>query len=216
MAKLKGTDNGFRGKLGINTVYELNGQVIMREVGVREKPFTSAELANQQAITLISSLLKPAKEFIELGFATEASKHPTKNYHNMAYSYNYKIALSGTYPDRCIDFERILFSKGIMPLAENTSALRTDTGILFEWDTALHHPEFKDTDQVMLLAYFPERKVCVMQPTGIRRKQGVAELILPDANRPIVLHTYISFISAQHKITSDSVYTGKFVWLSKL
>ncbi|WP_158799607.1 DUF6266 family protein [Pedobacter sp. L105] len=212
MAKLKdGMDNGFRGKIDGFVVYELNGQVIKRKIGKRLKPVTLPELANQQSLSLISALLKPVKEFIEIGFELEA-KLARKSQHNMACSYNYKNALTGVYPNKYIDYSKVLFSNGKMPATKDVKAYLINHGIEFTWNTDNISNGFKPTDRVLLMAYFPEKKQAVCSIIGAKRKKGVEQLILPLSKKPVIIETYISFIAINYKSISNSIYTGQFIW----
>jgi hypothetical protein len=38
---------------------------------------------------------------------------------------------------------------------------------------------------------------------------------LPKYRTPVVLETYLSFVSANQKLTSNSVYTGQLNWSKK-
>lgn len=212
MAKLKnGMDNGFRGKVDNFVIYDLNDQVVKRRIGTRTKPFTLPELANQQSMAVVSALLKPVKEFIEIGFELEAGLM-RKSQHNMAYSYNYKNALSGIYPDKYIDFEKVLFSRGNMPLTQDVKADLTADGLEFTWNTEMKSAGLSATDQSMLMAYFPEKKYAAYLAGGATRNKGVAQLSLPLSRKPVVVETYISFISVNHKSISNSIYTGQLIW----
>ena len=213
MAILKGYDDNFRGKLNGCTIYDLNGQVVKRSNGVRVKPFSDLQKANQKVLADMTAVLKPVKEFLEVGFEN-AGKAARQSAYNTAYSVNYHQAFTGEHPDKIIDFKKLLFSKGKMPETEDLFAERVEKGILFTWNPALTSAIFKTSDQAMFMVYFPQRQFGIYQLSGARRTQGKELLMLPESNRPLVAATYISFISANHKAISDSKYVGQFIWQS--
>jgi len=213
MAILKGYDDKFRGKLNGYTIYDLNGQVIKRSVGVRVQPFSELQIANQRAMADMTAVLKPVKEFLEVGFEHEG-RAARQSAYNKAYSINYHQAFTGDHPNKSIDFKKMVFSKGKMPQTKDLSATLDKLGILFTWNPDLTATSFKANDQVMFMVYFPERQFGVYQLSGVRRPAGEELLILPEANRPVVAETYISFISANHKAISNSTYVGQFIWQS--
>ena len=214
MAILNGpNDDHFRGKLGGYAIYDLNGQIIKRKIGTRVKPYSALEIANHKTMADMTALLKPVKEFIEVGFEN-AGRSQRKTPYNMAYSVNYHSALIGDHPNKVIDFKKVLFSKGDMPLTENLLAELTDEGISFSWNPDLTNPGFKANDRAMFMAYLPQKHFGVFQLSGARRSQGKELLALPASKRTVTVETYISFISANHKSISDSFYTGQFNWKS--
>ena len=214
MAILKGPhDDHFRGKLGGYAIYDLNGQTIKRKIGKRVKPYSALEIANHKIMADITALLKPVKEFIEVGFES-AARTIRKTAYNVAYSLNYHNALVGDHPNKVIDFKKVIFSKGNMPLTENLLAELTDEGISFSWNPDLTDFGFKASDRAMFMAYLPQKHFGVFQLSGARRTQGNELLVLPASKRPIKVETYVSFISANHKSISDSIYTGQFIWKS--
>lgn len=213
MAILKGNDDNFRGKLNGYTIYDLNGQVVKRSNGVRVKPFSDLQKANQKALADMTAVLKPVKEFLEVGFEN-AGKAARQSAYNTAYSVNYHQALTGEHPDKIIDFKKMMFSKGKMPQTEDLLAEQVEGGILFKWNPALTSVAFKTSDQAMFMVYFPQRQFGIYQLSGVRRSKGKELLMLPESNRPLVAETYISFISANHKAISNSTYVGQFIWQS--
>ena len=81
--------------------------------------------------------------------------------------------------------------------------------IVFTW---IHDPEAADqqwTDQVMLLAYFPERGKSVYITAGAGREEQVESLRLPRALKFSIVETYIAFISIDRRRISNSIYTGR-------
>ncbi|MGY0036431.1 DUF6266 family protein [Pedobacter sp. NJ-S-72] len=85
-------------------------------------------------------------------------------------------------------------------------------GLTFNWDSSFAASGIKANDEVMLLAYEPEKKDATFLLYAGKRSEGEASLTIRKRKDPLVLETYISFISQNRKIISDSIYTGQIIW----
>lgn len=202
--------NGFIGKVGDTVTYLLNGKVIKRKIGYSSKPATIAQLSCRQDTPVTNDFLKPVKEFIKIGFKAEA-KLAKKNANSIISSYTRKNAIKGVYPYKEIDFTKVLFSKGSMPLTPNVKAGLTENGMQFSWDKSLRPGDSRPDDQVMLMVYFPESKTAEYTVNGGARSNYFAKMPLIKQETPMVIETYISFISADRENVSNSIYTGQFI-----
>lgn len=211
MAISKKGNHGFTGKVGKTVTYRLNGKWVQREIGISNKPATDRQLASRQITAIISKFLSSVREFINVGFVVEA-KRARKSANNMATSFNRSNAITGNYPDQRIDFSKVLLSMGKMPLNSQVKAELTNDGITFSWDTSLTDDGRRWSDQAMLMAYMPEINEAAYLINGARRTVGTDLLRLPIVESPVLVETYISFISANHKSVSDSIYTGQLIW----
>lgn len=205
-----GFDDGFRGKFGNAVTYILNGKLVKRRIGKTNKAPKPSALSSWQITSLTNEFLQPIQEFIEIGFELEA-KRTSKNYHNMACSYNRLNAISGEYPKQYIDFSRALVTKGSMPVVQQVDMKVVDEGLQFTWNTDLVKG-MRWNDSAMVMAYFPEIREAKFIVNGANRNLGVQILKLPRYREPRIIETYHSFIAANHKSISNSIYTGKFVW----
>lgn len=206
----KGND-GFIGKTGNTVVYLLNGKLVKREIGFSSKAPTDLQLANWQITRVVSHFLGPIKDFVNVGFSQEA-KVAKKSAYNMATSFNRSNAIIGDYPDQKIDFSKVLVSRGKIPPTVQVGVELTADGLLFTWDTLVTDSGRKWNDQVMLMAYMPQLKEAVYLINGDIRTVGSDLLRLPKFTKEVVIETYISFIAANHKNVSDSIYTGEVIW----
>ncbi|KIO76693.1 hypothetical protein TH53_13535 [Pedobacter lusitanus] len=206
-----GLNDGFRGRVGNTVTYMLNGKLVKRTIGLRTDKPTVPVLQSRQVTALITAFLKPVKEFITIGFEL-AGRVNLKNYYNIASSYNRVNAISGIYPEQQIDFAKVLFSQGQMPLTPNVFVSRTENGLTFNWDVNFTAAGIKGNDQVMLMAYDPKRRGTVFQLNAGRRNEGIAHLSMRKRKKPLLLETYISFISENRKCVSNSIYTGQVIW----
>ena len=67
----------------------------------------------------------------------------------------------------------------------------------------------KGSDRVMLMAYLPNENRTISLIGGAERLEGVEHLVIPECGEGIHMETYVSFISADYKTISNSVYTGQ-------
>lgn len=206
-----GSSGGFSGRNGNVITYMLNGQWVSRIIGLRTDKPTKPVLAVWQVTKLAADFLKPVKDFIRTGFELE-TKGTFLNYHNVAAECNRLNAITGDYPDQRIDFTKVLFSKGKMPVTPGISVKAIKKGLTFSWDPNFSASGIKANDEIMLLAYEPDMKDATFSLYAGKRAEGEASLAIRKRKDPLVLETYISFISQNRKIISDSIYTGQIIW----
>ena len=96
-----------------------------------------------------------------------------------------------------------------MPVTNNIEAKVIGNRIEFTWDNTIITEKMKGSDRVMLLAYLPKENRAISLIGGAERLEGGEHLILPEFNEGVYMETYVSFISADYKSISNSVYTGK-------
>jgi len=210
MAILKTEVNkGYIGRVGNTVTYVLNGQIVKRTIGKSSKKPTVPQLSARQKTTIIARFLNPVKEFINVGFGFEA-RRLKKNTYNLATSYNWLNAISGSYPEQKIDFTKVLLSKGKIGTTNNIEVKVIDNKLEFTWDIACANPLVNDMDRIILVAYSAENNGAVWSIGSAERSEGIAHLIIPKKYSFLKLETYVSFVSADYKSISNSIYTGQF------
>ncbi|SHG14987.1 DUF6266 family protein [Pedobacter caeni] len=194
------------GKIGNIVFYVLNGQNVSRTIGAPGKP-SRKQLGNQQSMSVTMKLIKPMKDFINIGFGLEAAG-TVKNAFNLATSYNKKQALEGEYPNISVNYSKVVLSKGTLPAAKDIRMEKKDTGVLVSWDPYYLDRELRHDDCVMILLYYPLRRKVRSFLNAARREEGkyLIELEEEWLNEPI--EAYISFKTADGKEVSDSLYVG--------
>lgn len=201
----KGSTRGFTGKLGKTVIYPLKGQLVERTIGELTKPASTLQEAGRQVTTLIVHLLRPVMPFIRIGFKL-ATENTTSSAYNLACSVNRLNVISGNYPDQEVDYSKVLFSKGVLPVNEKVSVSLDHSGVRFSWDPEFLIRGMKPTDQVMVMAYCPEKHCAFCIIDGARRKDGVEKINLPKYNEKMIYHTYITFIASNRESISNSFY----------
>lgn len=199
------------GKLGNTVSYELNGKMVTRGIGENKKKRSKLQLAVMQKTKRVSEFLNPLMSFITVGFEIEGKKakaHPQ----NPAFVYNWKNATIGKYPKIRIDFEKALLTKGELPVSSGIGIMLVEEGVKFSWDSETDPEGGHWSDQVMMLAYFPDSNIAKFSTAGVNRYVGkdVLPLVLEKKSAPMEL--YISFISNDRKRISNSMHVGKLFW----
>lgn len=207
----KGKGGKVSGKIGNVVTYTLYGAQVERSIGKRVAPVTGPELVNRQKTAITSAFLRPVHNFIQTGYELEA-KRELKTQYSLVTSYIRLNAIAGAYPNQYVDCEKVLFSKGKMPAIAKPTVEKDDNGLVFTWDNSMLLTGIKDTDQVMLMAYVPERNACLYKLCAAVRKDGVAYLPIPKNGTSLIIETYFSFISENRKNIANSIYTGRLIW----
>jgi hypothetical protein len=174
-------------------------------------PPTHLQLVNRADTALVSTFMKSFKEFISVGYQLEAKKNH-QNPHNMMVRYIRKNAIEGTYPNRSVNIAKVLVANGQLPAAAETSVVMTEQGLTFNWSTELLPRLSHHSDQVMMLAYFPEIRETAYVLAGAQRLMGTDMLPLAGIKKGLSVEVFISFITNDHTGISDSIYLGQFNW----
>lgn len=203
----KGILGGVKGKEANLVGYDLNGQDIIREIGVRTKPLTVSQLNNNLQMQVLMKFIKAMDTLLKTGFNPKA-KGTTKNYHNLVISYNKPHALKGFYPDVEVDYPKIIISAGDLPQPIDPAVVMVEEGLRFSWNAkGISWPY--NTDRVMLLAYAPGTKEYTFQHSGAKRLDGQDILEITPSMRNESLEVYISFVSDDRERAADSLYLGR-------
>ena len=200
-----GPQGPHRGRIGNMVYYNLNGQNVGRRIGRLTKPSTENQIINQAKMKLVPPFLSSLSEFIKVGFSIEKLGTP-KNAYNIAMGLNINEIVTGEYPALTIDYSKVILSAGVLKPAQNPAAEMTTDGINFSWDTNPQMPWEESTDQVMMLAYFPEQKKVFYTLFGKDRLAGTDSLPIPADLIDQPVYTYISFIAANRKQLANSTF----------
>lgn len=202
-----GPNGNHVGRIGNIVYYVLNGKNVSRNIGENNTPPTSGQLKTRYQTKICSELFGKMQDFLRVGFSIE-QLGTTKNAFNLAVQHNKHRMFKGVYPDLQIAYDMLTLSKGILAPAKNPKLKKTVAGIKFSWEVDPKITFPAATDQVMMIAYFPEEELTVCTLFGNQRAMGSAVLLIPESLKEKHAETYISFISADRKQVADSIYTG--------
>lgn len=199
------------GKLGSTVSYLLNGNLVTRTIGFTKKKPTKPQLTFRQKTRVLNAFFKKVGDFINVGFEFEGQKKNKKAY-ALAFGHNIVNAFKGIYPTVSIDFKNLRLTSGNMAEVSGIMVEVVNEGFKFSWDAESKESGMHWTDQVMLMAYFPELKKAMFITAGANRDIGTCLLPLYETSHGYVAETYISFISSDRRSISNSTYTGQWLW----
>ena len=204
---------GFSGTVDGITYYQLpDGRTCAKRKNRRSKiPPSPLQLIVRADTKIVSEFLKPFKEFIEVGYQLEAKK-AGQNAHNMIAKYIRLNAVEGIYPNRKVNVAKVLMTYGKLPVAAETAAVMTNEGLVFSWSTEMVPKLSHHSDQVMMLAYFPELQETCYVVAGAQRFVGTDLLHLTGIKKGYLAEVYISFITNDHTGIGNSIHLGQFNW----
>lgn len=205
---------GFSGTINGVTYYQIpDGRTVAKP---KNKKRSVPATQNQTVITndtrRCAEFMRPLKEFTRVGYDLEAKKKPGQNGYNCMVKELRTTALAGTGEERYIDFSRVLMTKGNMYQVAETTVERTEFGIDFNWNPELTDSTTHWSDQVMMIAYFPELGDARYISAGPQRHEGKATLQLKGVKKGYTAEIYISFVADDRSSISNSQYLGQLNW----
>ncbi|HMI01775.1 MAG TPA: DUF6266 family protein [Pedobacter sp.] len=200
-----------QGKIGNLVYYVKNGKQMVRKAGKMTKPPTLPQLQNRMELAVAVAFLRPLTEFINVGFIVGQKDYNNgKTSYNLAVAYNKPNAVMGLYPDVVMDFTKVLVANGNMDMAMLPSMVLTAEGIRFDWLCPDDTVWPRLTDEVMMLAYFPDLAKAVYVTSGAKRSACTDLLALPEELLAEYMEVYISFVANDRKAAARSIYLGRF------
>ena len=196
-----------KGKLGKLVSYKILDKDVVRTVGeMPDNPPSEKQLPIRQGTAIVTAFLKPILPFIRIGFQLAPERFKMYAY-NRATSILKKTALIGAYPNISIDYSKVLVAEGDLNPAENAVVEKVEGGLKFTWDKSTAWPEH--TEQVMMMAYFPELQEAIFITSGARRSKGEDILEIKPSRIDAKMETYIAFIADDRSSVATSTYTGE-------
>jgi len=209
MGKLpNGPLGAFTGRLGNTVSYELNGQIIIRTIGINNKPPTLKQKTNRMKMKVVNELVQNTYLAMHAGF-TAASAGTVYNYANLAIKHNNPNALKGVYPNIEVDYPKVLFSHGNLLQPIDPKVEVVPEGLKFSWDPSTQLTYESAHDQVSMIAYCPEKKELFFIKSGQRRHQGSDILPVDKKYLGLALEIYMSFVADDRLDVSTTTYLGR-------
>ena len=171
----------------------------------RTKKVSKKEMVNRNKFALAQEWLKPLLPFVRIGFRGYSER--SEGFVS-AKSLLLKNAFEGDEANMKINPALVQLSFGTLPMPATISAGQiTAEGLHFTWD-----PNVQDAahakDQIMMLAYDIENKLCFFNTTGQFRTTGADILPIAKSKTKNTYHIYAAFIAADRDRQSQSVYLG--------
>ncbi|WP_316787959.1 DUF6266 family protein [Pedobacter frigoris] len=202
-----GTSGGFQGKNGANVGRWLNGQNIVGPLPhPSQTPPSTAQLNQRARFGLVTSWLRVVKGVIRIGFNVHKEKASPWN---AAVQYNLEYAVTGVAPNFTMNYPMVLFCKGeLSPPLDVTVATAAGANLEFEWDTLFNVGFGADTDKATFVVYNPDKDLFVVLAGAVTRVTGTFTMQLPVSFTGDLVQCYMSLLSTDGKVSSDSVFAG--------
>ena len=193
------------------------GRVVKGKNVFAMRPAKSSKLPTQALLDqrfkfgLITNWLRRLAGVINVGFKDYDSEMSPRN---AAVSYNLQNAIIGVSPNYTIDYEKVVYSRGLLDVAYNpliavTVAARLD----YTWGAPTGDSNAQGTDKATFVVYNESKNKFVTLKGVILRSALAYNLLLPPDWSGDTVVAYLSFVSADGKLVSDSHYVGQFIVL---
>lgn len=202
-----GLTGGVSGKIGNVVGVNRNGSFYFRSMPVETNdPRTEKQVVQRSRFLVTQSFLRTFSPFLRIGFRFEAMG--MKSTFNAAMSVNMQHVVKDENNGYAVDYPKVLVSKGLLGASEITGATVAEGVLNVTWSRVRTGNASYD-DEVMMLAYNPEKNVAVYDLHAGKREHLEARLALPMSWEGDSVETYIAFTSADLTQVSDSLYAGR-------
>jgi hypothetical protein len=201
-----------QGRTGNNVGRVVKGKnVFSMRPAKSSKPATVLQLDQRFKFGLMATWLRRLAGVIYVGFKDyDAEMSPR----NAAIGYNLQNAVTGVSPNYTIDYTKVVYSRGILDLPDNPLvAVAAGAKINYTWAAPLGDTNALGTDKVTFVVYNEARDKFVTLKGGAIRSALAYSLQLPLDFSGEEVQVYMSFVSADGKLVSDSIYMGPFLLL---
>ncbi|WEK20517.1 MAG: DUF6266 family protein [Candidatus Pedobacter colombiensis] len=219
MGKLTGgIDYDMIGRLGNHVGRKRKGKnIISMRPSKSKKPGTPLQINQRIKFGMMTSWLSNLSGLIDIGFAAYDTKMTAQN---AAVKYNLEHAITGTGPDYQINYRKILYSRGPLdlPIYMEVGTV-IDCKIEFLWANQIVNPgnpgesNALATDKATLLVYNSTKGKFVTLKAAAPRSALKFELQLPLDFAGDSVDCWMSFVSANGKLVSNSIYITKLLVL---
>jgi hypothetical protein len=176
-------------------------------------PKTPKQVDQRSKFMRVIRFLQPVTGYVRIGFKSYAVKMTA---FNAAMSYNFKHAITGSYPDYEIDYTKALISRGNLTGMSNATVASAQPGqVTLSWQDNSGDGNAHGNDRVMLVAFNTIKDKAVMSFEAATRADETATIELPlDWSGDTIecfasLSVFDELISTGGKKSiSDSVYAG--------
>jgi hypothetical protein len=205
----KGIIGGFSGKVGpvIGSSWKGKPYMKARPTSVAN-PKTQGQLDHRGKFSKTIQFLSPMKNFLRVGFIEMAIN---KTAFNAATSYNFRHAITGSYPDFNMDYPRMLVSQGTLAGALHPVVTASANQINFSWQNNADNMEVIDSDRVLLMIYNASQQLSVFMVGGNTRDSSSQSIAIPPEFEGDEVHCYIAFQNSEATAASTSQFVGSIV-----
>lgn len=169
-------------------------------------PRTDKQLSARLKFSVVNGFISCIRQFLNVGFKNWAVRMTPSN---VAFSYNIKHAVLGTYPNFSIDYPNVLVSRGeVAPATNQVAAATVARTIVFTWEDNSGEMNAAADDRTLLLVYNPEKRQSVYINGLAIRVSGTETITVPSSFSGDLVQCYIAFINQDESDVSNSMYAG--------
>lgn len=208
MAKLKsGILGGISGTVGNVVGGRWRGIDYIRSKPASVKnPNTEAQQQQRMRFKLVIQLLRKISSLVKIGFQNGSNNQTAMN---RGMSLNVKEAITGTYPDLEINWEKFIYSQGDLAPGNDASADLSVAGTAtVTWQNSQGASNSSDTDGVIVLLCNTDRDDVFYSMFGATRVDGQVDVSIPQEWSGENIACYLSFRSETGKEVSDNQFLG--------
>lgn len=174
------------------------------------KAATEEQLDAQLKFGLLSSFLNSIAKLVDIGFNQYAKGRSAVN---AAFSYNFEHAFVKIDEKYQINYQQMVYSRGHIATPEGTQAIPGAGNIIFSWLPQSQSAYCQFTDRASFMLYNTSKNKPLVILAVTERHQLGCTIEIPVDYAGDTLHCYMSFDSANGKLSGDSVYVGEVVAL---
>lgn len=202
----KGIFGGFEKKTGALIGRRAKGKNIISAIQYKHKKSrTVAQLDHQLRFELAISVLKWFTDLIAVGFKHIDGRGSA---FNVAVRYNFGTLVTGVSPAYVINYSKLIYSRGSLAGPHRPSIKRVGGGLQVSWLSDVQTRFNQHTDKATFVIYCPDKAMIMKFRNHVMRAAMGCVLPLLPGLTDVPLYAWMSFISADGKVLSDSVYLG--------
>jgi hypothetical protein len=206
MARVGNSIFDIQGKLGDLVYYRYRGKPMVRRVmSVKRNNPTQLQLEHQAKFTLIGNFLRPLHDFLKVTYKVY---NRNKTGYQKAFSENYRVAVTGSYPSFSIDYSKVWLGRGTLPNAIDLTVNSPEPGkLVFSWGENDNGDRSMSSDQFFVAIYSEKLKQWIFNFKNAERYKKFCRVDVSYFSGTRV-DVYIGFVSADGKQVSTPLYTG--------
>lgn len=210
MSEINNLFDSGKGSLGNLVFFRRLGKTYVRTKPIRYSDRKSpAQLVQRQRMQSMNRFLKPFGSLIRITFTPEATGRTALH---AAQSYNMRHAFAGEYPAIHVDNNKVLLSRGQLPLPQDFSITAHPEGLLIEWINGDEASGNRMYDTLVLMAWSESAGWGDYKFSEAYRKEGhyIWKPALPLQENEIP-DVWIAFRNQEQSEMSDSRYISKIL-----
>ena len=206
MARVGNSIFDIQGKLGDLVYYRYRGKKFVRRASTGKRiNATERQLEHQAKFTVIGNFLRPLHDFLKVTYKVYKRKNSG---YQKAFSENYNMALSGSYPSFSIDHSKVRLGNGNLLNAMDPAINSPEPGkLVFSWGENFNGDRSMSSDQFYVAIYSEKLKQWIFNFKNAERYKKFCRVDATYFSGTRV-YVYIGFVSADGKQVSTPLYTG--------